>query len=89
MNQEMVITLAQEATKTLLLVSAPMLGVALVVGLAITIFQALTQIQEMTLTFVPKIVAVFVTILLISSWILGKMTDFARDIITNIPFYLR
>lgn len=89
MNQEMVITLAQEATKTLLLVSAPMLGIALVVGLAITIFQALTQIQEMTLTFVPKIVAVFVTILLLSSWLLGKMTDFAREIIANIPFYLR
>lgn len=89
MTQELVITIAQEATKVLLLVTAPLLIVALVVGLAVTIFQAVTQIQEMTLTFVPKIIAVFVTILLISSWMLGKMVDFTRELLFNIPFYVR
>lgn len=89
MTQELVITLAQEATKVLLLVTGPLLLVALVVGLVVTIFQAVTQVQEMTLTFVPKIIAVFVTILFISSWLLGKMVDFTRELLFNIPFYVR
>ena len=89
MTPEFVTTLGKEAMEVTLLVSAPMLGVAIIVGLAISIFQAVTQIQEMTLTFVPKIIAVFVALLLFFPWMLQIMLNFTNQIFVNIPNYIR
>ncbi|MBI5893161.1 MAG: flagellar biosynthesis protein FliQ [Deltaproteobacteria bacterium] len=89
MTPEFVTTMGKEAMEVTLLVSAPMLGVAIVVGLAVSIFQAVTQIQEMTLTFVPKIVAVFVALLLFFPWMLQIMLNFTNQIFVNIPNYIR
>ncbi len=89
MTPEFVTTMGKEAMEVVFLVSAPMLGTAIIVGLAISIFQAVTQIQEMTLTFVPKIVAVFVALLLFFPWMLQIMLNFTNQIFVNIPNYIR
>ena len=89
MTPEFVITFAKEAITLTVLVSMPMLGLGLVVGLAISIFQAATSIQEMTLTFIPKIVAVLLGLLFFAPWMLEKMTTFTERIIVNIPMYIR
>lgn len=68
-----------------LLISMPMLGVALVVGIAISLFQAVTQIQEMTLTFVPKIIAVFAAIIFAAPWMTEKMVSFTQNLFAMIP----
>ncbi len=67
----------------------PMLLVGLVVGLTVSIFQAATQIQEMTLSFIPKIVAIFLALLLAFPWIMDKIIGFTRDIFLNFPQYIR
>ena len=79
------ITLTQNAVTLTLLLSAPVLLVAMVVGLLISLFQAVTQIQEMTLTFVPKIVAVMATLLFLSSWMINKLVDYTHELIVNLP----
>lgn len=84
MTPELVVTLAQDAVKTLLLVSLPLMMVALVIGLVISLFQAVTQIQEMTLTFVPKILAMFAVLLVIFPWMLSMMVDYSRDLFMNL-----
>lgn len=89
MTPEFVVTFAQEAIKTTILVSMPMLGLALVVGLIISIFQAVTQIQEMTLTFVPKILIVLLALLFFASWMLEHLMHFTITTIEQIPFYIR
>lgn len=83
------ITLTQNAVVLTLLLSAPVLLVAMVVGLLISLFQAVTQIQEMTLTFVPKIVAVMATLLFLSSWMITKLTDYTHELIVNLPNIIR
>lgn len=88
-TQDFVIGMARQAIELTLLVSLPMLGLGLIVGLAVSIFQAVTQIQEMTLTFVPKIVAVLVGLLVAFPWIMNKLLDFTRELIENIPNYVR
>ncbi len=85
MTQQFVIGLAREAIELTLLISLPMLGLGLLVGLIVSIFQAVTQIQEMTLTFVPKILAVMLGLLISFPWMMNKMLDFTRTLITNIP----
>jgi flagellar biosynthetic protein FliQ len=82
---EFVVGLAGEAIKITLLLSAPLLGVGLVIGLLIAILQATTQIQEMTLTFVPKIVLVLLTLLVAMPWMLSKMSSFTSNLIISIP----
>ncbi|MDH5297665.1 MAG: flagellar biosynthesis protein FliQ [Desulfobulbaceae bacterium] len=89
MTPMQVITLSQEAMTVTLLVSAPILLIAMVVGIAIALFQAVTQIQEMTLTFVPKIFAIMLGMLFFSSWMLLKLTDYTTDLITRIPEIIR
>ncbi len=89
MSPESVVTLANEAVKMALLLSAPLLGVGLAVGLTIAILQATTQVQEMTLTFVPKIVAVLLTLIAVAPWMLSKLTIFTSRIITSIPEFIR
>lgn len=88
MSAEFIIGLAGQAVFTVLKASAPMLIVALVVGLIISIFQATTQIQEQTLAFVPKIVAVFIIILVFGPWILNTMVDFTFNILNNLDQYI-
>ena len=83
------ITLTQNAVTLNLLLSAPVLLVAMVVGLLISLFQAVTQIQEMTLTFVPKIVAVMATLLFLSSWMINKLVDYTHELIVNLPNIIR
>ncbi len=80
-----IMTLAKEAIKLSLFLSAPLLVTALVVGLAISIFQAVTQIQEMTLTFVPKILAMALVLFLSLPWFLKKLTTFTENLLLNIP----
>ena len=83
------ITLGQEAVNITLLLSAPPLVVGLVVGLAIAIFQATTQIQEMTITFVPKIVAVMLSLLFFASWMMIKLNDYTYDLLARLPDLVR
>jgi flagellar biosynthetic protein FliQ len=72
-----------------LLVSGPVLLVSMVVGLVISLFQAVTQIQEFTLTFVPKIIAVFITLFLFFPWIARIMMTYTIELFTKIPTYIR
>lgn len=89
MTPEFVIEFAKQAITLTIYLSMPMLGLGLIAGLAISIFQAVTQIQEMTLTFVPKIIAVFLGLLVAAPWMLEELTTFTRTIIENIPMYIR
>jgi len=85
MTAEYIVSLGGEAIKLTLLLSLPLLGVGLVVGLIVAVIQATTQVQEMTLSFVPKIVAVLLSLLAVSPWMLGKMSYFATNLIQSIP----
>lgn len=85
MSGDLVIQLAQEALMTVIVVSAPMLGFGLTVGLMVSVFQATTSIQEQTLAFIPKIIAVFVAILIFGPWMLSLMTEFFLSIFSSVP----
>jgi len=89
MTPEFVVTFAQEAIKTTILVSLPMLGLGLAVGLIVSIFQAVTQIHEMTLTFVPKILIVLLALIFFAHWMLDHLMHFATTTIEQIPLYIR
>jgi flagellar biosynthetic protein FliQ len=84
MTPEAVIHIGKKAVETILLTSAPMLLAAMVIGLLISIFQAATQINEQTMTFIPKIVAVFLTLLIFGPWIIELLITFTTGIITQI-----
>ncbi|NYE06769.1 flagellar biosynthetic protein FliQ [Bacillus niacini] len=88
MTTEVILRIAQESIYTILIVIAPVAGVALVVGLLVSIFQATTQIQEQTLAFVPKIVAVFLTILFFGSWMLNYVVDFTQNLLGNLSQFV-
>lgn len=88
MSADFIIGLAAQAIYTVLKASAPMLVLALVVGLIVSIFQATTQIQEQTLAFVPKIVAVFVSIIVFGPWILNTIVDFTYNLLNNLHKYI-
>ncbi|MBI4643911.1 MAG: flagellar biosynthesis protein FliQ [Deltaproteobacteria bacterium] len=89
MNSEVVIGIARQAIQVTLLVSLPILGIGLVVGVVISLVQAATQIQEMTLTFVPKIISIFVGLLLLLPWIMNQLVTFTGELFSNIPNYVR
>ncbi len=80
MSQSDVITVIQQALYTIIIISAPMLAVSLLVGLVISIFQATTQIHEQTLTFAPKIIAIFLSIILFGPWMINTLIDFMNMI---------
>jgi len=88
MNPDLVINYGKEALEMILMLSMPMLVVALVVGVAISLFQAVTQIQEMTLTFVPKIIAVFVVMVVAAPWMVETLVSYTRRIFESIPTLL-
>jgi len=77
LSQSETITIIQQALYTILIVSAPMLGVALLIGLVVSVFQAATQINEQTLAFVPKIIGVFAALIIFGPWMLNKLMDFS------------
>jgi flagellar biosynthetic protein FliQ len=89
MTPEFVTAIGKQTIEVALLVSAPILIVVMVVGLAVSVFQAVTQIQEMTLTFVPKILVVFLALLLFFPWMLDLIIGYTSALITNIPNYVR
>jgi flagellar biosynthetic protein FliQ len=89
MTQELVIGVARQAIQVTLLVALPILGIGLVVGVIVSLLQAATQIQEMTLTFVPKILSVFIGLLLLLPWIMNQLVSFTLEIFNNIPNYTR
>jgi flagellar biosynthetic protein FliQ len=85
MNYEFILGFSRQALETMLLVSLPVLGVSMVVGLVISVFQSVTQIQEMTITFVPKVIVTFLALLVFGSWMLSKLAGFLREVIVSIP----
>ncbi|MBF0144238.1 MAG: flagellar biosynthesis protein FliQ [Magnetococcales bacterium] len=85
MSVETVLELVLNALKVALLISAPMLLTALVVGIVISLFQSVTQIQEMTLTFIPKILATFLALSLTMPWMVQTLMDYFRDLFDKIP----
>jgi flagellar biosynthetic protein FliQ len=88
MSSDFVIRLAGEAVYVILKASMPMLVLALVVGLAVSVFQATTQIQEQTLAFVPKIIAVLLSVLVFGQWILHTLVDFTFHLLSNLHNYI-
>ena len=89
MTPDLAIQLGRDALYMVMLVSAPMLGLGLIVGVVVSVFQATTQIQEQTLVFVPKILATFVAILVFGPWILGMMVDYSREIFMSFQTVIR
>ena len=89
MDQNSVINIAQNALMVVLYVSAPMLGLSLLVGLAVSIFQATTQIQEQALSFIPKVLAVIVAVAVFGSWMLRLLIEYTQNLYLNINQYIR
>lgn len=87
LTNDLALALSTEMLWTALYVCGPVLGVSLLVGLLISVFQVVTQIQEATLTFVPKIAAVGFTLLVLGGWMLSTIVQFASTVIGNIPLY--
>jgi len=85
METQMVVAIGREALSVTLMVAGPMLLFGLIVGLVISVFQAITQINEMTLTFVPKILAIALALLIFMPWMINVATDFARHMFNMIP----
>lgn len=85
MNENFVLGIIKDALTSIIMASGPVLIISLVIGLIISIFQATTQIQEQTLTFVPKIIAVFVSIIIFGSWMLHILVNFTQEIFNSIP----
>ncbi len=85
MNPETVMTMGRQAMEVTLMVAAPLLLAALVIGLVVSIFQAATQINEATLSFIPKLVGVFVTLVVAGPWMISVMVDYMRQVLTGIP----
>ncbi|MDO4719292.1 MAG: flagellar biosynthesis protein FliQ [Peptostreptococcaceae bacterium] len=89
MNMEAVISVIQEAVTMVLLLSAPMLLIGLLVGLLVSVFQATTQIQEATLAFVPKIVAVLLSIVIFGPWMISSLVHYTEELFMNINNFIR
>ena len=89
MSPEFVVDFARRAMEVTLMVSAPMLGFGLLIGLVVSIFQAVTSIQEMTLTFIPKILGVMAAIIVFLPWMLQIMLSFTANILINFPLWVK
>lgn len=89
MDQGLVLDVVRDAVWTTILVSAPMLGFALFIGLIVSIFQTITSIQENTLTFAPKIIAVLIALVIFGPWMLSMLTEFTTNLYTNLNVYLK
>ena len=89
MTPEMVLAEGQDALYLTFLLAAPLLITALVVGLAVGMFQAATQINEMTLSFIPKLLALFITLVLVGPWMINTFVDYMREVFEGIPGLVR
>jgi flagellar biosynthetic protein FliQ len=89
MSGDFAVQMGRDALTMVMLVAAPMLGLGLIVGLLVSVFQATTQIQEQTLAFIPKIIAVFVAILIFGPWMLSLLVDYTRGIFASLPQMIR
>ena len=87
MTPDVVMSLAREAALLILILAGPILGAGLVVGLAVSVFQAVTQIQEMTLTFIPKLLAVLLVLAVLGHWMLGQLLNFTVTLLNNLDTY--
>ncbi|OLN33492.1 flagellar biosynthesis protein FliQ [Desulfosporosinus metallidurans] len=87
MSQSQVLYMAKEAVGAVLLVGGPILGVSLLVGLLVSIFQAMTQIQEQTLSFIPKVVAVVAILILLGPWMLSVLTVYTTNLLTQLASF--
>lgn len=84
-----VVTIARDALFNIIITSAPVLLVSLVIGLVISIFQTVTSIQEQTMTFVPKILGIFIALMLLGHWMLDMLTNFMTDLWSDFSIYIR
>ena len=89
MSVEMITDMMQDALFLILKTSAPLLIISLVIGLIVSIFQTVTSIQEQTLTFVPKMVGMFVVLMLLGHWMLNEMSTYMEDLWRNFSIYIR
>ena len=89
MTPDFIVGFSRQAVETTLMLALPMLGLGMLVGLIVAVFQSVTQIQEMTLTFVPKIVAVMLGLLLFGPWMLTKLLNFTEGVFRDFPQYIR
>ena len=89
MSEDFVMSMGSEALKTIILISAPMLAAAMVIGIIVSILQAITQINEATLTFIPKMAAIIIVMLVMAPWMLETMQTYARDIFGNFGSWVR
>jgi flagellar biosynthesis protein FliQ len=89
MSSDLAVQIGRDALFMVMLISAPMLGLGLLVGILVSVFQATTQIQEQTLAFIPKIIAVFVAILIFGPWIITIMIDYTRELFMLVPQMIR
>ncbi len=89
MTEELVMRLGQDALKTTAMVAAPMLGAALVVGLVVSIFQAITQINEATLTFVPKMIIIGIVLIVAGPWMIDVMSQYTIGLFENMAIFVR
>lgn len=89
MTEELVMRLGQEALKTTAMVATPMLGAALVIGLVVSIFQAITQINEATLTFVPKMIIIGIILMLVGPWMIDVLSTYTIGLYENLPLFVR
>jgi flagellar biosynthesis protein FliQ len=87
LNKDLALVLATRMLWTAVYVCLPILGFSMLVGLAVSVLQAVTQVQEASIAFVVKILAVVITLLVFGPWMLGRITEFARTVIGNIPTY--
>ena len=89
MTEQLIINLGQETIKTTAMLAGPMLGGALIIGLIISVLQAITQINEATLTFIPKMIVVAIVVVVAAPWMLDVMSSFTTEIFQNISVYVR
>lgn len=89
MTEELIMKLGQDTLKTTAMVSAPLLGASLVVGLAVSVVQAITQINEATLTFIPKMIVIGVVLLLLGPWMLDVLSQFTIGLFENLAMFVR
>lgn len=89
MSPEIVITAGQKALFTALILAGPVLVITFIVGLVISILQSATQIQEMTLSYIPKIIAAYITVLVLGGWMLGKLMDYTKELIVSLPVLIK
>ncbi len=89
MTVDNVVEITRTTLYTIILTSAPMLLISLIIGLAVSIFQTVTSIQEQTLTFVPKLIGIFVMLMLLGHWMLNNMTGFMTDLWSDFNLYIK